>query len=499
MDAFLSDFEGLVLARSFGSPPWLFPLEKEGTNTESISPQLNENKATQPNYQRATMPTSFLMQESALGIKIPSQRLNVHPFLEHTKHAYPAKIRIAIHLGKKLVFRSNHFTVSEDEPFIDFSDEAWLVPCPVDLVKAAHDYSTIQISIEKPGAILRRRDSDRYGCGILCPLWCIICLLKWLLCCPCAFLDKFCHCFSSGVKKGMNAGASAVGSHMVIGQSEPIQFGKALVDSQTTSSDEEEGTRQTFNIQAVLKPFEANDSLCHGIWNLLFFKHHQEETLSINVKWEPASKASSTEAVPLWEQSRKYIPCHTNQLLNMEGMGNVNRLLDNSYIPDPVGPLSESSWQPPPVKRVISIYGINYPTEVSAVYRRNLKHIPNASNNKSSIKKSISSELEPTFVLDKDAILAKPIKKTHTIKKGLIYETSKSPQTVIDANGTSITEFKSGDGSVPYWSLQHCRTWIDQGPAKCNVTVHEIDSVEHRAILNDERFHKILLDLLGCN
>eukprot|EP00956_Cyclotella_meneghiniana_P032549 scaffold90081_cov79-Cyclotella_meneghiniana.AAC.1 len=494
-----SDFEGLVLARSFGSPPWLFPLEEEQTNTESSPPQSNEITIAQPKFQKATMPTSFLMQESALGIKIPSQRLNVQPFLKHVKHPYPVKLRIAIRLGKKLVFKSNHFTVSEDEPFIDFNDEAWLVPCPVDLVKAAHDYSTIQISIEKPGAVLRRKDSERYGCGILCPIRCIICLLKWLLCCPCAFLEKFCHCFSTGVQKGMNAGASVLGSSVVMGQSEPIQFGEALADIQTCNSDEEEGTRQTFNIQAVLRPFEVNDSLCQGIWSLLFYKYQQEQIkLSINVKWEPAFRSSSTEAVPLWERSRKYMPCDTNQLFNMEGMGNVPRLLDNSYLPDPIGPLSQSSWQPPPVKRVVSIYGINYPTEVSAVYRRNLKHIPNASNNKSSMKKSISSELEPTFVLDKDAILAKPISKTHAIKKGLIYETSNSPQKVTNADGTTTTEFKSGDGSVPYWSLQHCRTWIDRGPAKCDVTVHEIDSVEHRAILNDARFHKILLDLLGC-
>ena len=29
------------------------------------------------------------------------------------------------------------------------------------------------------------------------------------------------------------------------------------------------------------------------------------------------------------------------------------------------------------------------------------------------------------------------------------------------------------------------------------MVIHEIDGAEHRAILNDKRFHSILLDLLG--
>lgn len=178
----------------------------------------------------------------------------------------------------------------------------------------------------------------------------------------------------------------------------------------------------------------------------------------------------------------------------MEGMGRALRLLKETYETDPVGPRTLSSWHPPPVKRIISVYGINQPTEVAAVYRRNpCKHIP------SSNRKSDSSELQPTFVLDCDAVLNKQASATHSINRGIILETSKSPQTVIAADGKTVTQLKSGDGTVPYWSLQHCRMWPGQGLAKCDVTVHEIDHAEHRAILNDDRFHKILLDLLGCS
>ena len=64
-------------------------------------------------------------------------------------------------------------------------------------------------------------------------------------------------------------------------------------------------------------------------------------------------------------------------------------------------------------------------------------------------------------------------------------ETKKTPQEV--AGGRKV----SGDGTVPYWSLQHCKTW--KGP-KRDVTVVELDKAEHREILADARFHKALLD-----
>lgn len=120
--------------------------------------------------------------------------------------------------------------------------------------------------------------------------------------------------------------------------------------------------------------------------------------------------------------------------------------------------------------------------------------MPNAANKTCQFSEL---ELEPTFILEENAKLDSSFSKTHTIRKGLILETSKSPQITTSEDGTQVVEFKSGDGSVPYWSLQHCRMWQGQGPAKCDVTVHEIDSVEHRAILNDSRFHNILIELLG--
>jgi hypothetical protein len=82
----------------------------------------------------------------------------------------------------------------------------------------------------------------------------------------------------------------------------------------------------------------------------------------------------------------------------------------------------------------------------------------------------------------------------YEIKNGIVYET---PQTYQKMTGLSTTEGKvvrcSGDGTVPYWSLQHVRTW--HSPER-EVHVEEIDRAEHRDILADPRFHQVLQDYL---
>jgi len=141
---------------------------------------------------------------------------------------------------------------------------------------------------------------------------------------------------------------------------------------------------------------------------------------------------------------------------------------------------------PPPIKKVTAIYGVNLPTEVGCAYRRS-----------PSVGISMSRErhtLDQLFMLDKEARLTKDSSNTHVIKNGLISETNKTPQKVKRVGHANETHWKSGDGTVPYQSLQHCRAW----EGSCDVTVHEIDSAEHRGILGDARFHKILLELLGC-
>jgi hypothetical protein len=53
----------------------------------------------------------------------------------------------------------------------------------------------------------------------------------------------------------------------------------------------------------------------------------------------------------------------------------------------------------------------------------------------------------------------------------------------------------SGDGTVPYWSLQHAQEWAGQ----CDALVDEIDGAHHPEIMDDERFHAVVFDYSGTS
>jgi len=126
----------------------------------------------------------------------------------------------------------------------------------------------------------------------------------------------------------------------------------------------------------------------------------------------------------------------------------------------------------PPVKNIKAIYGINLPTEVGAIYKR---------------KKIIAErkdKVKARFELDENAKL--PDDSLWVNDDGILFETKDTPQTVVDEGIVTC----SGDGTVPYWSLQHVNTWKD----KCNVEVIELEGARHREILADERLHELLID-----
>lgn len=135
------------------------------------------------------------------------------------------------------------------------------------------------------------------------------------------------------------------------------------------------------------------------------------------------------------------------------GLATSLRLVDETYkANDPIGPLSLSSWQAPPVKNVVAIYGINVPTEVCGVYRRNPAGVRIS---------AAALSLEQLFVLDKEAKLSKRGSESHVMKDGVILETKDTPQDIIGSSGGGGgVQKKSGDGTVAYWSLQHCRAVV---------------------------------------
>ena len=65
---------------------------------------------------------------------------------------------------------------------------------------------------------------------------------------------------------------------------------------------------------------------------------------------------------------------------------------------------------------------------------------------------------------------------------GIAYETRDTKQRKLFRKCTS------GDGTVPYASLSYCTHWSDT----IDVTVEELEGVEHREILKDKTFTRLV-------
>ena len=161
------------------------------------------------------------------------------------------------------------------------------------------------------------------------------------------------------------------------------------------------------------------------------------------------------------------------ELLQTESLNRIVSLLKERYERDPMGPRTVSAEGAPPVSRVKAVYGINVPTEVGAVYR---------------LKKALVIKpggARQRLMLDSKVSVRMIKNGGIKVTGGIIQETNETPQTI---DGKTV--YCSGDGTVPYWSLQQCRAWRRH----CNVSIEEIEGAEHGEILADERFHKILVD-----
>ena len=159
-------------------------------------------------------------------------------------------------------------------------------------------------------------------------------------------------------------------------------------------------------------------------------------------------------------------------IIEREGLIDTLQMIKDVYDQDTlIDPRKKSSCDPPPVKRIHAIYGINLPTETGSIYKRKDTYFSD-------------SKLKNLYNLDSKAMLCDK-KCGYVVKGGILMETNQTPQAVADGRQVS------GDGTVPFWSLQHCKSWK---AADREVTVVELDKAEHREILADSRFHAALLD-----
>ena len=487
LDAFLNDDEALSFGRTLGSGPWLFPAELPhgAPSCMMVRPQgMLEVRVKTPIDVRC-------MLEGRAGISQSKQ------------------FKLSCVFGKTVV-TSESFHDKHDN-YVAFGDERFLFATSSKgpyLDNPDGDNHTgmegdFQILLLEPGAEIgkyrKRTLWDRMCCCFCC------------ICCCAVYVPfrLFCAIARGIVVLSAEAVTRAVGSCAVLALSKPIKvsdvlkrptpknwfqqstaalFGGGNKQNQSTPSGGGGGAPGTIHKTVSVELFygqdkEMEEGMCH--------KKPTPYRVDVEISWHPQAhqlgpelaetSSHSTNAKTIIDKvnvathnppmNRGSIGCP--DLLRREGLQKtVLSMMESTYDQDPVGPRGLSSIEPPPTKRVKAIYGVNLPTEVSGVYAAKAG--------------TTYSSVHNLFELDQKAALLNK-RCGYRLKGGILEETKETKQTVLDTGNTVRT---SGDGTVPYWSLQHVRSW--KGP--CDVTVDEIDRAEHRDILADDRFHRIVLD-----
>jgi hypothetical protein len=215
-------------------------------------------------------------------------------------------------------------------------------------------------------------------------------------------------------------------------------------------------------------------------------KYQSADSMAPNDTDTPiAAIETPTDQIPIVHTNQdtvQYDALSGHQLFEMEGFIKMDDVIRKFYEEDPVGP---RTMDPPPVKRVNAIYGINLPTEVSAVYRHRPAIVVG------------DDEANSRYILDTECQLDSTDKncsfpwnwKDLEIEGGTVKETKNTMQTTLNEKGVPIEIPCCGDGTVPYWNLAHCKTWR---PYLEELTVDELEGAGHRGILADTRFHELL-------
>lgn len=177
--------------------------------------------------------------------------------------------------------------------------------------------------------------------------------------------------------------------------------------------------------------------------------------------------------LPITHKGKTYEEFSGYDIAEREGLQKLLRFAKEAYDEDRFQPRELSRSERPPVKRVHAIYGVNLDTEVGCVYSRQDTC-------------TTSKMLQSFYVPDKKAVIDRTC--GYKVSGGLIQETPQTKQECADDLEIS------GDGTVPYWSLSHAKTWDG---TDCRVTVQEIEKAEHRKILNDSRFHEALYEYVS--
>lgn len=469
LDAFLNDEEALVLGRSFGSGPWLFPqVLPEGVPASSyilphgvleitITHSINTN-ALVNQRESINRPNRYQLQVVARGLNDGQQQSDLYK--------------------QRRVIKTPFHNVSADlgPDVVTFTDKISFATNP-----KATPNAILHILLQEPGLAVAKKDKEEKHCNLL------RCIIMWLLCCCiCDLIYKLIRSLTCGLIRGAALAAdvltSTAGGSSTLAFSEGIRIPNAVW----------KGTTVALKVPVYHVDDYGQEGGCLGFLGLgpqprvayvyVNLKWHGYKTNSKSVQsicspiCQPSSSIGNSKSpyyISIEKRGQKYENFSGYDIIDREGLDRTTlRMMKEVYDGDVLLPRSHSSSDAPPVRRIHAIYGINLPTEIGTVYCRQDTCLS-------------EHKLECLYAPDSKATLGNAAASNqYSLKGGILKETPTTKQSV--SNNRQV----SGDGTVPYWSLQHCRNW--HGPNH-TVTVHELDKAEHREILADPRFHDAVL------
>ena len=446
LDAFLSDEEGLILGRSLGSGPWLAP--------RTLPPK--------------APPVVFIRKEGVLELTVPP--IDCSDLLRERSDS-PPKLRLAVVFGKNvLTSEFQPATRTRGKLMYEFPG-AFTFPTPADIPASNSKEGMVQLVLQEPGVAKKQAQEEKslHQSALCCPLRCavniLLCPIKYVLCLPCTLAGcVVCKTLTVTRDVGLataNITAAAAGAGTSVASCS-FSLASAVTNNRRDAAvkktllhvvDDTRKSRRTARISArlhwippkdlvrpVLRQMSPVATLPKGSAYTLTVRHHKKK----HVKYDISDGC---------------------ELLANEGMDKTLAFVGDRYEKDSTGPRTRSAEEAPPVDRVFAIFGVNRPTELGAVYRRRCLLVQD------------DHRIQKLHTLDSSARLVSN-KGGLNLKGGVLMETEKGAG-------------KSGDGTVPFWSMDHCRTWQSDS---CKVKVVELQGADHREILADPRFHRTVID-----
>lgn len=452
LDTFLSDEEAIFLSRSLGSEAWMIPSDlPEGVPACNY---ILPHGVLEISIAHAVDTHELVKKRSAINRPNKYQLVISGKGFDGTRGKDSGKtIRSFFH--RISGDRSDDIVVFKDK----FSFATGMTP---------YHNETLQFLLQEPGLASAKKDDSGFQCNPL--VYCLCCV-----CIPCILVYKvyemLCCTILRGATLAVDAIAGSAGGSATLAFSEEIKIPKSVWS----------GKAVTIKVPIYhIDDYGQYEGCC-----MMYEKKRRQANLYVKLKWNtfnpkksfrrlcsPLCRPSETAVqLPITTKTgEKYEEFSGYDVAEREGCESQLLFIKNKYDCDKYRPRNLSSRDPPPIKRIHAIYGVNIPTEVGCVYTR---------------QDTCVSEkmLQSLYVPDKKAIIEK--NTGYIVSGGVIMETPKTKQKVWGDIEVS------GDGTIPYWSLAHVKTWQSE---ECKITIQELEKAPHREILGDPRFHEAVSD-----